>query len=123
VPEGRGEIGVGKMSTRMALVHFSAVPSHAVAPQVRRKVTAQAGRAMNLLAHALEYLSDECAIGDDAEPSLSARIEAIALLMAVNRGIYMECPEVPTAGARCRAILRRCFHLRQDGVDAASQGV
>jgi hypothetical protein len=95
----------------MALSRFVAVPSHAVAPQARRKVTAKAGRAMTLLAHALEYLSDECAIGDDTEPSFRARLEAIALLMALNRGIYLECPQTPTAAARCRAIFRRCFNL------------
>jgi len=78
---------------------------------------------MSILAHAVEYLSDESMIGDDTEPSFRARLEAIALLMAMNRGIYLECPEVPTAAARCRAIFRRCFNLRHHRADAARQSV
>jgi hypothetical protein len=35
-------------------------------------------------------------------------LEAVRLLMALNRQIYFECPEVPTLGDRCRALL----HLR-----------
>lgn len=111
------------MSTQMELCSFAGVPSNAVAPRVRRKVPAGAGRAINILAHALEYLSDECVIGEDTEHSLRARLEAIALLKAVNRGIYLECPEAPRLGARCRALFRRCFRLGQRRVGAAGQSL
>jgi hypothetical protein len=34
-----------------------------------------------------------------------AQLEAVQLLMALNRGIYFECPEVPTWSERWRAML------------------
>jgi hypothetical protein len=40
------------------------------------------------------------------------QLEAVQLLMALNRQVYFECPEVPTFGERCRMLL----HLRL-GVD------
>jgi hypothetical protein len=32
-------------------------------------------------------------------------VQAVQLLMAVNRQVYFSCPEVPTLGERCRAML------------------
>jgi hypothetical protein len=32
------------------------------------------------------------------------------LLMALNRQVYFECPEVPSFGERCRALMH--LHLR-----------
>jgi hypothetical protein len=33
-------------------------------------------------------------------------LEAVQLLMALNRQVYFECPVVPSVGERCRALLR-----------------
>jgi hypothetical protein len=33
-------------------------------------------------------------------------LQAVQLLMALNRQVYFECPEAPTFGERCRALLR-----------------
>lgn len=82
----------------------------AAPPVVRRRITPGAGKALEILAHALEYLADECAVSDAREPWLRAQVEAITLLKDLNLGIYMECPEAPAAAARCRAFFRRCFN-------------
>jgi hypothetical protein len=86
---------------------IAAVP--AAAPAIRRKITPQAGKALELLAHALEYLSDECAVSHEKEPQLQDCLEAIHLLMALNRGIYFGCPPAPGVGERCRTFWRRYF--------------
>jgi len=71
----------------------------------RRSISPEAGRALEILGHAIEYLADEFA---HAGGSLSARdgqIEAMQLLMAMNRQVYFACPEVLTIGERLRALL------------------
>lgn len=102
----------GKMSTRMTAQSslVDAVPAAACAPAVRRSITAEAGKALEILAHALEYLTDEYAVSDNTRtPSIQDRCEAIELLMALNRRVYLECPQLPSTATRCRAFLRRCF--------------
>jgi hypothetical protein len=74
----------------------------------RRRITPQAGYALEVLAHAIEYLTDEFAHQGLKYSSRNEQLEAVRLLMALNRQIYFECPEVPTLGDRCRALL----HLR-----------
>jgi len=71
----------------------------------RRKITPQAGRALERLAHAIEYLTDEFVNQDLAFSARNAQLEAVQLLMAFNRQVYFECPEVPSFGERCRALL------------------
>lgn len=98
------------MLTRFASIRLEApVPAIVATGAVRRTITPGAGKALEILAHALEYLSDECAVSDEPEPWLGARMDAIKLLKTLNRGIYLACPEAPTAGSRCRAFFRRCF--------------
>ena len=72
----------------------------------RRKITPQAGRALELLSHAIEYLTDEFVNQDLAFSARNAQLEAVQLLMAFNRQVYFECPVVPSVGERCRALLR-----------------
>ena len=69
----------------------------------RRLINRQSGRALEILGHAIEYLTDEYV----KAPVVSARdpqLEAIQILMAVNRQVYCECPFVPTIGERLRAL-------------------
>jgi len=56
----------------------------------------ESGKALEVLGHAIEYLVDEFLFEyEDALLSRrSGRIEAIQLLMSVNRQIYFECPIV-----------------------------
>ncbi len=71
----------------------------------RRHITPQAGRALEILGHALEYLTDEFAYRGGSFSEHNAQLQAVQLLMALNRQVYFECPEAPTFGERCRAIL------------------
>ncbi len=74
----------------------------------RRRISPEAGRALEILGHAIEYLSDEFAHAGGSLSAHNAQVEAVQLLMAVNRQIYFACPEVPSIGDRWRAML----HLR-----------
>jgi hypothetical protein len=84
-----------------------AVSTTCVRANRRRRITPQAGRALDLLAHAIEYLTDEFVHQGLAYSSKDAQLEAVQMLMALNRQVYFECPEVPTFGERCRALLHR----------------
>lgn len=76
-----------------------------VRPSRRRRITPTAGRALEILGHAIEYLTDEF-VHRGFDPSTnSAELEAVQLLMALNRQVYFECPVVPTFAERCRALL------------------
>jgi hypothetical protein len=75
-------------------------------PFVRRQLSPEEGRAIEILGHAIEYLADEyCA---DAQPkgrlgNADPRIEAIQMLKALNRSIYFSAAEVKPAFARMKS--------------------
>jgi hypothetical protein len=73
----------------------------------QRCISPQAGHALEILGHAIEYLADEtlfeCA--DTSDPRFKGRLEAIQLLNATDRQIYFECPEVPRLKERVLEIL------------------
>ena len=73
----------------------------------RRRIAPEAGRALEILGHAIEYLSDEFVHAGGSLSAHNAQVEAVQLLMAINRKIYFACPEAPTMGERWRALLRR----------------
>jgi hypothetical protein len=82
----------------------AAVPA---AKSVRRRLTPEAGRGMEKLGHAIEYLSDEF-VNDSANGiRYDDRLEAIEILMALNRQIFMDAPEFVTLGQRLNTWLRR----------------
>lgn len=74
------------------------VPAAPEAVQVgafrHRRISPQSGRALEILGHAIEYLADEYAYEGFATADRAGRLEAIQLLMKVNREIYFECPEI-----------------------------
>lgn len=72
----------------------------------RRRISPRAGRALEILSHAIEYLTDEYVHAGGELCSQDPQIQAIQLLMAVNRQVYLECPELPTLSERCLAWLR-----------------
>jgi hypothetical protein len=86
----------------------SFVPAN-VTPRVvakrRRQITREAGHALEILGHAIEYLTDEYIHEGGALSAKDSRIMAVQLLMALNRQVYFECPEVPSFADRCRSIL------------------
>lgn len=75
-------------------------------PIKRRRISPQAGRALEILGHAIEYLTDEYVHSGGAFSARAAEVEAVQLLIGINREIYFDCPEVPTLGERCRSLLR-----------------
>jgi hypothetical protein len=74
----------------------------------RRKISPEAGRALEILGHAIEYLTDEFVRAGGPLSVHDGQVEAVQLLMRLNREIYSGCPEVPTLADRFRALL----HLR-----------
>ena len=81
------------------------VPIARVRSNRRRRITPQAGRALDILAHAIEYLTDDFVHQGLAYSSKDEQLQAVQLLMSLNRQVYSECPEIPTFGERCRALL------------------
>jgi hypothetical protein len=78
----------------------------------RRRITPQAGFALEALGHAIEYLADEYVHEAGSIPSIHStdpRVEAIQMLMAANREVYYNCPVVPSLSQRLR---RRFFGSR-----------
>ena len=74
----------------------------------RRRTSVEAGRALEILGHAIEYLTDEYIYAGGPFSAHDGQVQAIQLLMATNRRIYFECPVVPSVAQRFLAF----FHLR-----------
>ena len=74
-------------------------------PNRRRMIDPRSGRALEILGHAIEYLADEFVQEAAQLSSADPRVEAIQILMALNRKIYFECPVKPTLAERLRAVL------------------
>ncbi len=97
-----------RTAARLSL--FDGVSAFSVTRTARRSITSEAGKALEILAHALEYLSDEYAISGEGKPMLYGHLEAITLLMALNRHIYLECPQLPSIRERWKVFLQRCIN-------------
>jgi len=63
---------------------------------------------LEILGHAIEYLADEFVFAGGSFSAHDPQVEAVQLLMGLNREIYFDCPEVPSFADRWRALL----HLR-----------
>ncbi len=89
------------------------IPASIPAPLVnqshihRRRIAPQPGHALEILGHAIEYLSDEFAHAGGSLSAHNAQVEAVQLLMAANRQVYFACPEIPSLSERWRALLRK----------------
>ena len=88
---------------------FPALASHKVVPVSgptrRRSIDQQSGRALVILGHAIEYLADEFVHEGGTFTANRGQVDAIQILMAVNRQIYLACPEAPTFGQWLYSIL------------------
>jgi hypothetical protein len=73
----------------------------------RRRISPQAGRALEILGHSIEYLTDEFVHAGGSLTAHNAQLEAVQLLMAVNRQVYFACPEVPSLSERWRAMVHQ----------------
>lgn len=96
------------MATPTSFISFPDTASDLpiVRAERRRRISPQAGRALEKLAHAIEYLADEF-VNDDGVPTRhDDRLEAIQLLMSLNRIVYYECSQAPTLRQRIGAFFR-----------------
>ena len=91
--------------------HVESIP-HGIRTRrkVRRRITPEAGRGLEKLSHALEYLADEfvhdgCPFAEDR-----GRLQAIELLAALNRQIYFTCGVEPTLRERVQLLFRRLLN-------------
>jgi len=71
----------------------------------RRRISPEAGRALEILGHAVEYLTDEFVYAGGSFSAHDPQVEAVQLLMSLNRKVYFECPEVPGFAERLRALM------------------
>ena len=70
-----------------------------------RRISREAGSALEIIGHAIQYLIDEHVHEGSLLKYEEANLEAIGLLKDLNRQIYLDCPEMPSFRERCRALL------------------
>ena len=80
-------------------------PLASTASASRRRIPPEAGRALEILGHAIEYLTDEFVHHRSGLSSTNPELQAIQLLMGLNRQVYFACPVVPSLGERLRSML------------------
>jgi hypothetical protein len=70
----------------------------------RRRISPESGRALEKLGHAIEYLTDEF-VHDGGDLCVNdGQLQAVQLLMAINRQIYFACPQVPSLSRRIMSV-------------------
>ncbi|WP_162601130.1 hypothetical protein [Occallatibacter savannae] len=85
-----------------------------------RRISPEAGRALEILGHAIEYLSDEYVEHAEEVRAADPRVDAIQILMRLNREIYVACPVVPGVGERIMSFLRGyVLRAERSGVNPA----
>lgn len=87
---------------------FAAGQSGLPGPHPRRHIDPASGHALEILGHAIEYLADELVHNSELILANDPRVEAVQLLMDLNRQVYFACPEERTLRDRCRSLL----HMR-----------
>lgn len=97
-------------STRVSAA-VTAAPVHALGAKRPRRISPEAGHALEILGHAIEYLSDEFVHNGGELTDRNPQIQAVQLLMAINRQVYFSCPEIPSLRDRLRAFLQRHSHI------------
>lgn len=85
------------------------MPAGVGARSVRRRITPEAGFALEKLGHAIEYLADEYVlevgrlpVPDLASGCIDPQVQAMQMLMAANRDVYYACPVVTPLYQRMR---------------------
>lgn len=72
-----------------------------------RQIPPEAGHALEILGHAIEYLTDELVQESKRVDAHDPQVEAIQMLMALNRQVYYECSVAPTFREQLRAFFHR----------------
>jgi hypothetical protein len=80
----------------------------------RRVIPPEAGHALEILGHAIEYLTDEFVHRGETIQAGNPDMEAVQMLMALNRQIYFACPEVPSFSQRFRGWFRGSASLKSN---------
>lgn len=70
----------------------------------RRHISPQSGHALEILGHAIDYLADEYVEAGGTFCWRDPQMQAIQLLMSLNREIYFACPEVPSLKEHFRSL-------------------
>jgi hypothetical protein len=94
-------------TTLFPAIHQTSVAAPArVKANRRRQIIPEAGHALEKLGHAIDYLTDEYIHEGGAFSRNDPQLKAVQTLMAINRDIYLACPEVPTLSDRWHAWFR-----------------
>jgi hypothetical protein len=72
----------------------------------RRRISPEAGHALEKLGHAIEYLTDEFVHEGRTLSANDGQLQAVQLLMSINRKIYFACPQVPSLSRRVMSLFR-----------------
>jgi len=64
---------------------------------------------LEILGHAIEYLMDQHAHEGSLLKWEQAHLEALSIIKALSRQIYLECPIVPSLDERILRFLRKWF--------------
>lgn len=86
------------------VVPFPGRPGRADAPSshtVVRRGTAEQGRALEALGHAVEYLVDSRLFTLD-QAAVRSDDEAVQIMMRLSRAVFAECPEVVSVRRKLR---------------------
>jgi hypothetical protein len=86
-------------ASKSARIH--AGPTVTAGPSVRRRISPEAGHALEILGHAIDYLTDEYIHRGGQFRAGDTELIAIDLLMKANRTVYFECPVIPGFRERC----------------------
>jgi hypothetical protein len=81
-------------------------------PCRKRTISPEAGRALEKLGHAIDYLTDELVHESGTVSEDNGKIQAIRMLMARNRQIYFACPVALSLGERLILMTSRLISFR-----------
>lgn len=73
----------------------------------RRRISPEAGRALETLGHAIQYLIDQYAHEGSLIVWEKGHIDALNILKDLNRKIYLECPIVLSFDERVMRLFRK----------------
>jgi len=93
-------------TTSFPVPAFSPIRAAVHAAPNRRRICPKAGHALEILGHAIEYLTDEFVHEGGSFSANNGQLEAVQLLMAANRQVYYDCPEAPSFRERFLSLLR-----------------
>ena len=89
----------------LSIGHSASSDPAVVAGAKRRRISSEAGHALEILGHAIEYLIDEYVHEGGSFSADDPQVQAVLMLMELNRQIYFECPEVPGFQERLRSFV------------------